>query len=224
MTPLLRTLLRGLALIAVLVIIGFAAQQGGLGGIFNQDWIDSHVRGAGLQGEIIFLAGATAFVAVGFPRQVVSFLGGYAFGLNLGVVLALLATAFGCIISFSFARFVGRGFVARKFPGRIKKADAFLKDNTFAMILLIRLLPLGSNFVTNLVAGVSSAGALAFVGGSSLGYIPQTVIFALLGSGINLDPELRISLSVMLFVVSAALGLYLYRRYRHGRELNGSLD
>ena len=92
------------------------------------------------------------------------------------------------------------------------------------MTLLIRLLPVGSNLATNLIAGVSSAGGIAFIGGSTVGYIPQTVVFALLGSGINLDPEIRISLSVALFFVSATLGVYLYRRYKRGKGLNGDIN
>ena len=220
----LRTLLQGLVLIVVLVIIGFVAQRGDLGGVFNQEWIDAHVRGPGRNGELLYLVGAALFVAFGLPRQVVSFLGGYAVGLNLGVFLALAATAMGCFISFFFARFIGRNIVSKRFPKRIKKADTFLKNNTFVMTLLIRLLPLGSNFITNLVAGVSSARAMAFITGSTIGYIPQTVIFALLGSGINLEPAFRITLSVVLFVLSAALGIYLYRRYRKNPGLNGALQ
>ena len=92
------------------------------------------------------------------------------------------------------------------------------------MTLLIRLLPLGSNLVTNLVAGVSSVWATAFITGSMVGYVPQTVIFALLGSGISLEPELRITLSTVLFVLSGALGYYLYRRYKQDKKLNGDLE
>ena len=223
MSPLIKTTLRGIGLIFLLSALGFAVQSGGLGGVFNQDWIDENVRGAGVKGNFIFLFGAGLFIALGLPRQIVSFLGGYAFGLLLGTSLALMATGFGCVISFTFARFMGREFVSTRFPVRLKKANSFLKHNSFSMALLIRLLPLGSNLVTNLVAGVSSASATGFLAGSVLGYIPQTVIFALLGSGINLDPVFRITSSVLLFVISAALGVYLYRRYRQGQELNDEL-
>lgn len=214
MTLVIRTILQGIALIVVLGGIGFAAQSGMLGENFNETWIDTHVRGSDWSGELVYLLGAALFVAIGLPRQVVSFLGGYAFGLNLGVLLALCATTFGCVISFNFARFIGRDIISKRFPKRVRKADAFFKENTFSMTLLIRLLPLGSNFITNLVAGVSSARAFAFIGGSTAGYIPQTVIFALLGSGINLEPEFRITLSVILFLASAVLGTYLYRQYK----------
>ena len=134
---------------------------------------------------------------------------------NPGIaLLAVAATTIGCMVTFSFSRFLARRWIAAKFSDRIAKADDFFQANTFAATLLIRFLPLGSNFVTNLVAGVSKAGAAAFVGGSALGYIPQSFIFALLGSGITLEPGLRISLSVVLFLISAALGVYLFRRFR----------
>ncbi len=221
MTP--KAIFRGLLMIAVLVVLGFLLREWGIGGVFDKAWVDTHIRGNGSIGELLFLGAAALLATVGFPRQVISFLGGYAFGLNFGVLLGLAATSIGCIIAFSFSRFVARDFVSSKFPGRIQRVDKFLEHNTFAMTLLIRLLPVGSNVATNLIAGVSSAGGIAFVGGSTIGYIPQTVVFALLGSGINLDPELRISLSVALFFVSAALGVFLYRRYKRGKGLNGGL-
>mgnify|MGYP001422216220 FL=1 len=224
MSPLIKTILRGICLIILLSVLGFSVQSGGLGGVFNQDWVDDNVRGAGIKGNLIFVFGAGLVIALGLPRQIISFLGGYAFGLLLGTGLALVATSLGCVISFTFARFMGRELVSARFPTRLKKANGFLRYNSFAMALLIRLLPLGSNLVTNLAAGISSVSATGFLAGSVLGYIPQTVIFALLGSGINLDPAFRITSSILLFVLSAALGVYLYRRYRQSQDLNGELE
>jgi uncharacterized membrane protein YdjX (TVP38/TMEM64 family) len=56
--------------------------------------------------------------------------------------------------------------------------------------------------------------AISFIGGSTIGYIPQTVIFALLGSGFNVDLEFRIILSIVLFLASILLGFFLYRKYK----------
>ena len=210
-----RTIIRGLIIIAVLIAAGFLLKKWGIGGgILNEAWIDANIRQNGASGGALFLAIGGAFIAVGFPRQAVSFLAGFAFGLITGTVLAVIATTIGCIVTFSFSRFLARRWIASKFPERVAKADDFFEANTFAATLLIRFLPLGSNLVTNLVAGGSKAGAVAFVGGSGLGYIPQSFIFALLGSGISLEPGLRISLSVVLFLASAALGFYLYRKFR----------
>ena len=79
---------------------------------------------------------------------------------------------------------------------------------------------MGSNLVTNLAAGVSGVRALPFIAGSGLGFIPQTVIFALLGSGIHLDPVLRISTGIVLFLISVMLGVRLFRRYRKSLALD----
>jgi len=222
MTP--KLIIRGLVLIGLLVALGFLLKSSGLGENIDKDWIDVHVRNNGFEGRLLFVGVAALLAAAGFPRQIISFLAGYAFGLNLGFVLALIACGIGCTIAFFFARIIGRDWVKSKFPRRLDKADQFFSANTFTTTLLIRFMPAGSNFVTNLVAGVSGAKALSFIAGSTLGYIPQTVIFALLGSGINLDPGFRITLSVVLFISSIALGIFLYRKYKRSAVLNGDID
>ena len=200
--------------------VGFLYKESGLEGLLDKAWIDSQVRGQGLVGQALFVAAAAAFVAVGLPRQLVSFLGGYAFGLAGGAALALLASAIGCATAFSYSRLLGRSVVAARLSGRVRRIDAFLAGNPFTMTLLIRLLPVGSNLLTNLGAGVTGVGMVPFVAGSAVGYIPQTLVFALVGSGINVDPVLRIGLGVVLFVISGMLGVTLFRRYRRGAALD----
>jgi uncharacterized membrane protein YdjX (TVP38/TMEM64 family) len=130
----------------------------------------------------------------------------------------------GCTLSFFYARWLGRHFIATRFGARIKRIDDFLGWNPFAMALLIRLLPVGNNLITNLTAGVTSVRAAPFILGSMTGYIPQTLVFALIGSGVNVDPELRIGLAVALFLVSGMIGVWLYRKYRHGHTLGAEVD
>jgi uncharacterized membrane protein YdjX (TVP38/TMEM64 family) len=205
---------RGLVMLLVLVGAGVAIKTTDLGAMLDEQWVDAHIRGQGLTGQLLYLAIAAGFATVGFPRQIISFMGGYAFGLVEGTALALLATILGCIITFTFARLIGRELVASKMSGRVEKIDRFLGNNPFSMALLIRLMPAGSNVLTSLCAGVSSARGIMFVAGSALGFIPQTFIFALAGTGVNVDPGLRLAISAGLFVVSVAMGAYLYRRYR----------
>ncbi|MDH5748718.1 MAG: VTT domain-containing protein [Rhodospirillales bacterium] len=219
-----RFLFRGLILIASLVVAGFFIKFTGLDTTLDKAWIDSDIRGQGLAGEILFLAAGGLFTAIGFPRQLVGFLGGYAFGVAWGTTLALGGATLGCVLAFSYARLIGRDFVNARFSGRIKKFDDFLSDNPFTMTLLIRLLPVGSNLVTNLVAGVTGVRPLLFISGSAIGYIPQTLVFALVGSGIALEPGLRISLSILLFVLSGMLGVYLYRKYRHNKTFDDKVE
>lgn len=216
--------IRGLVLIALFVAAGFLARLSGLDSFMDESWVDREIRGRGLTGEAVFILVGAAFTAVGVPRQVVGFLGGYAFGVALGTGLALAASVLGCIVAFFTARLLGREWVRRHFGGRIRRIDDFLHDNPFSMTLLVRLLPVGSNLLTTLAAAVSGVRALPFFAGSAVGYLPQTAIFALLGSGIRLDPELRIGASAALFVISGMLGVYLFRRFRKSRALDDALD
>ena len=205
--------LRGIILISTLVLIGFVLQRLGQEPIFATSWIDSQVRGQGFSGGALFVLVGTICTAIGFPRQVVSFFSGYAFGLGIGSWLALLATLLGAIISFQYARLMGRSFLVRHFPHRIKKIDDFLAGHTIIMILVLRLSPFTNNLATNLAAGISKIRLTPFLVGSTLGYLPQTLVFVLLGSGFKLHPTLRASLSAILFVLSSILGVWLWRRY-----------
>lgn len=220
----LRPILRGLIFIAVLAALGLAVRNSGLTEHFDEHWIDAEIRNAGWHGIFLFLAIGGLMAGVGLPRQIVSFLGGYAWGVAEGTGIALAATVIGCIGAFTVSRLLGRDFIGPRLPVRIRRADEYFRDNTFTMTLLIRLLPVGSNVVLNLAAGVSSVRAFPYFAGSAVGYIPQTLVFALLGSGVTVDPELRITLSILLFLVSAVLGVWLYRKFRHGRSFNRQID
>lgn len=213
-----KSVVKGLVMIASLAAIGFALNALGLGDALDTHWLDDEVVGHGFQGMALFVAIGAVLAAVGVPRQLVAFGGGYAFGLWEGTLIALVAQTAGCALAFFYARLLGRSLVAHRFGRRIGRLDAFLRSNPFTMTLLIRFLPVGSNAITNLAAGVSSVGALPFIAGSAAGYVPQTVIFALLGTGVQVDPVFRITLSVALFVASAVLGVALYRRARAARR------
>ncbi|MBT4932517.1 MAG: TVP38/TMEM64 family protein [Rhodospirillaceae bacterium] len=218
MTP--KILFRGLIWITSLVAIGYALKVSGLGSSIDKAWVDSDIRGQGFTGELLFVGVGMMFTAVGLPRQIICFLAGYAFGLLEGTALAMVATVLGCIVAFFYARIMGRSFVVGRFPDRVQRIDDFLHENPLSMTLLIRLLPLGSNVVTNLAAGVSGVGAISFFLGSALGYLPQTLVFTLVGSGFSVDPEIRIAISVILFAVSGFLGVFLFRKYRHGKSFD----
>ena len=217
-------MMRSLVLFFSLVLVGYILKSTELGAIFNEDWIDVYVRGQWPDGYLIFVCLGLVFTALGLPRQIISFLAGYAFGFAQGTGLALVATVLGCVVAFYFARFVGRDFVIQKFSDKIRRIDIFLEQNPLAMTLLIRFLPLGSNLASNLAAGVSGVRGPSFFLGSLIGYLPQTIVFALVGSGIGMEPIFRISLGGFLFILSGVLGVYLFRRYRQGLVFDDDIE
>lgn len=213
-----RQLLRGLVFIATLALVGWGMEQVGVSRLLDTGWVDGQVRGHGAAGLGLFLLVGAAVVAIGVPRQAVCFLAGYAAGLLQGSILALAATVLGSAVAFFYARLIARDFVRRRLGDRARRVDAFLGQNPFTTTVLIRFLPVGNNLLTNLVGGISAVPAVPFLLGSAVGFVPQTIVFVLLGSGIRVDPPLRIGLSVALFLASALLGAMLYRRRSKAAE------
>ena len=50
------------------------------------------------------------------------------------------------------------------------------------------------------------------------------MVFSLAGSGIEMGANMRIAMAVLLFLVSAVIGIWLYRKYRHGKTLGADVD
>jgi uncharacterized membrane protein YdjX (TVP38/TMEM64 family) len=207
-------LFRGLAFLCSMALVAYVIGSSPLDDVLDEAWINSEIRGQGFRGELLFVAFATVLASFGLPRQIVSFAAGYAFGFSAGLIFAMVATVCMCVLTFSCARFIGRTFVARRLPDKVRRVDTLLSHNPFVMTLLIRFLPVGNNLMTNLAAGVSSVRSAPFLVASAIGYVPQNVMFSLVGSGIEVDMAIRAGSSLVLFAASALLSLYLYRNHR----------
>lgn len=215
---------RGLVLIASLAAVGYLLNLSDFGTAFDRAWMDREVLGRGASGIALFVAIAGMFIAVGLPRQIFCFLGGYAYGFAWGTALALAATTVGCIATFYYARFLGRDALRRRFGSRPRRFDHFLERHPFSATLVVRLIPITNNLVVNLMAGVSSVRALPYFVSSAVGFIPQTLVFVLLGTGVQVDAGSQIALAILLFAVSAIIGFAVYRRYRHVPALDAVVD
>ncbi|HET9463275.1 MAG TPA: VTT domain-containing protein, partial [Thiobacillus sp.] len=217
-------ILKGLALMLSLALLGYLFKSSDLGNSVNEAWIDARVRGHGVNGALLFLLMGGLFTAIGLPRQIIAFLGGYAFSVGLGTLLGALAALLGCMLSFGYARLFGKGLLHARMGERAGRFDRFIRDHPFSMTVLVRLLPVGNNLLTNLAAGISSIRPKHFFSGTLLGYLPQTLAFALVGSGVHIAPALKLALAAGLFLLSGALGAWLYRRFRRGHSLDAQID
>jgi uncharacterized membrane protein YdjX (TVP38/TMEM64 family) len=158
----------------------------------------------------LFLSLATS---IGLPRQIAALVAGINLGAFIGVIVATLATTMGCLITFSVARYLLSAKITRKYPNQLTKLSKFLGERTFLKAIVIRILPLGSNFITNIIAGVSKVSMSAYVGGSFVGFIPQMIIFSLAGSGIRLGEKNELMASAMLFIIALLLTTYLIKKH-----------
>ncbi len=194
-----------------------------LGAVLGTEWVDRNIRGQGLWGEAVFLLLGAVATAVGAPRQGIAFLGGYAFGAVAGTGLALAGQLVGCALSFGWARLVGRRWAERRLAGRFGRRLRPLRDalaaSPFEATVALRLLPVGNNLALNLLAGMASIPLLPFLAASAIGYLPQTLVFALLGKGVRVDGAWQLGLSALLLLGSVGISFWLLRRHRAGQAL-----
>lgn len=205
---------RGLGSVLLCILFSVLISQLDLFSDFNEAWIDRDIRQSGAQGTLYFLFIGIVITACGAPRQLLAFLGGYAFGFSQGFIVSMLATVMGCICAFYCSKLLIRPLIRKKFNNQAVNIDKFLQQQATRKTIIIRLLPIGSNVLTNLIAGATSVKPRAFFIGSSIGYIPQMLIFSLLGKGLLIGSELKIALSISLLLVSSFLSVKLYKKYR----------
>jgi uncharacterized membrane protein YdjX (TVP38/TMEM64 family) len=213
--------LRGAIMIVLLIGAGVAIDRFAFEEILG--WFEFS-NGAGrswLNGMAAYFVLAAIFTALGGPRQAVSFFGAYFFGLTSGLVIALGGTLAGSAIAVAMAMLFG-GMARNLIRGRVHIALRMWSLHPFGMTLMLRLLPISSNLLTNLAAGVARIPVPGFIIGSALGYLPQTLVFALMGSGVNIGSKLQIALSIALLVLSVILGVWIYARHR--KALQGEVE
>jgi len=167
---------------------------------------------------LLLLALGALATSVGLPRQLVAFVAGFAFGVLPGLLLALAAAIMGCALTVLASRTVLRRWVQGRYPQVVAGLERLIKHDPFLKILVLRLHPLGTNLLTNLCAGLTSMPLGIFLMSSLVGYVPQMLVFSLIGSGVRVGSNTQLIVSVVLLVLSLALGVVLYRRHVARRD------
>ncbi len=174
-----------------------------------------HAVHPGWGGAALLIGGGGLMTAAGFPRQVLAIAGGYAFGAPLGAAVALTGQMLGCVLDYAASHSLAAGLAHRLLARRsARRVHRLLTAHPFTATLTLRLLPVGNNVVMNLLAGAARISPRAFFAATLLGYLPQTVIFALLGSGTQVGKGAQLAVGGALFVAASILGIILYRRTR----------
>ena len=214
----------GLLVRGVLVVIAITLLAWQLGDLVDRQWIDEQVRDRGLHGYVVFLVSACLLMTLGLSRQLIALLAGYGFGFQSGLLLSMAAVVAACMLTYILSRYLLRNMLAGQFGARIAQIREYVHRNTFIVTFVFRLLPLGSNWMLNVAAGVSGFPRLQFFSASALGYLPQMTVFTLIGSGVAVGQPWQLGIALLTGVVALLLAVGLYRRFRlEERQLAGSV-
>jgi uncharacterized membrane protein YdjX (TVP38/TMEM64 family) len=175
-----RFLFLTLALAAVLLIAHATPLRDYVSDV--QRW-KAAVRGHGALGALVFFLAGAAFTAAGLPRLLFAGLAGIIFGFARGSLLALGMGLLGSYGTFVFARWAGRAWAQRRLASRPKLRE-MVQHPTVASIVLLRQMPLAA-LIPNLLLGLTNVRHRVFLLGTFLGYLPNTLAAALVGSSLG---------------------------------------
>jgi len=182
-----------------------------------QEWdraryLGEYIESLGTFGVMVFIVITALATSFGLPRQLFAFAAGFSFGIMAGVLLSSFAAIIGCAITFFCSRRWLRVRVQSRYPKVVSSLNNLLQDDVFFKIFVLRLQPLGTNLITNLCAGVTKVSAVLFLSSSWFGYLPQMLVFALLGAGVRVGSNAYLIYSLSMLAVSLTIGLWLYKR------------
>ncbi|OEF25437.1 TVP38/TMEM64 family protein [Vibrio rumoiensis] len=183
----------------------------------DKNWLVRYINQNGLTGDIVIFISSIVFLAISGPKQMIALMLGYLYHICIGVGLALSACIIAAALNYMVARFLLGGILFQRFPNRMATFNTFASRKPFFKILLLRLFPIGNNVVTNVLSGSVRVPLVPFFTASILGYVPQTVIFALMGAGIHSSSNNMIYLSITLAVFSTILTGFIYRDHIKSR-------
>jgi uncharacterized membrane protein YdjX (TVP38/TMEM64 family) len=160
----------------------------------------------------MMLATASLAISVGLPRQLFAFVFGFAYGVYAGFALAVVSAILGCVTTYYAVRLAFARRFKNRFPDVQAKLESWVKDDAFIKIVILRFQPLGTNLLTNVCAGLIPLRATTFFLGSSIGFVPQSLVFSMLGAGLRVGSATQIWISLTLLGVSILLALVVFKR------------
>ena len=109
-------------------------------------------------------------------------LSGALFGPYWGGAVAILGISLGSLGTFMASRYLFSGFVARNFATSITSLNKKVDRHGPVYLLTLRLFPIIPSFVVNLILGQTSFPIRSFVLIGTVGALPGTIAYVLVGS------------------------------------------
>jgi uncharacterized membrane protein YdjX (TVP38/TMEM64 family) len=209
----------GFVFISVLCYLSLQLTSDVLAHSNDPSWLTSYIAKLSTREVLLILGAFVVLMTLGIPRQAISFFCGVGFGAIEGCFVALLLTCMSASAAYLMARgplnkllaplIKTNGYASKLLPLRKK-----FVDNSFRTVLMVRLFPIGSNVATNVIAGACRVPFIPFITASTLGFVPQTVLFSLLGSGSRYISTVEQPINIAGLVISVFLILSLSRYTR----------
>jgi uncharacterized membrane protein YdjX (TVP38/TMEM64 family) len=186
----------------------------------DKEWIKSVLQAAGPLAPLVFiLLQALQVVFAPIPGEATGFIGGYLFGVPLGLLYSTLGLTLGSVGAFLIARWLEKHYVARWIPAEVLQKFDFLMERQGALVsFILFLLPGFPKDYLCFVLGLSRMSLKLFLLICVLGRIPGTLLLTLQGAqvfkGNYYSTLIILGLCLVLIVVLAYYREEVYRWIR----------
>ncbi|NYE58360.1 TVP38/TMEM64 family protein [Carboxydothermus ferrireducens] len=206
------------AILLILFLILFIAVVFNLGHFFRQfsspAELARYLRSFGLLTvfiSILLLIIQTLFTPV--PLFILVAANGFIFGVLGGIIISLSGSVLGATIAFLAARLLGRNFLSRFLkPEYLDKVHSFSRKDGPKVVFFARLIPVLPSSIVSYLAGLSNMRFTPYFLATTLGKLPEIVVYSLLGHGFgHLD---NLPAQLFLAILITIIAYFFYRWHK----------
>ncbi len=173
--------LKGLAIVALVLVAVVLERSFELSAIFKEARIAERLETAGPLAPVVFVLVMAVAVVLPIPTFPLDVLAGQVFGPVLGTLYAVAGATLGAMVSFLLARWLGRDLIARFLKGHINFCRQCSDRLLTKVVFLARLVPAVSFDVVSYGAGLTKMSLGRFAVASFLGMLPLTFAYTSFG-------------------------------------------
>jgi uncharacterized membrane protein YdjX (TVP38/TMEM64 family) len=189
----------------------------------DKQWVKSTLKAAGPLAPVVFiLIQSLQVIFAPIPGEATGFIGGYLFGVPLGLLYSTIGLTLGSVGAFLIARWLEEHYVKRWVPAEILQKFEFLMERQGALVAFIFfLLPGFPKDYLCIVLGLSRMPFKLFLLICTVGRLPGTLLLTLQGAkvykGDYYSTAIILGLCLVLVLI---LGYYREQVYRWIRRFD----
>lgn len=184
----------------------------------NRAFIQSYILSYHLWAPAVFLGLSSLRGFTFIPRGVFVAMGGFIFGPVTGFVLSWGGIIISSTLIFWTARYLGGDFAQRYLKKRLPDFDELIEEHGTKIIALCALVPVAPADLVCYGAGLTRMPYRRFIVAISLGEIPLTLIYSILGNELQIAERFGYALGgLIIFAVAVSfIGKRIYRKIELG--------
>ncbi len=148
----------------------------------DADRVEAWLNAWGIWAPIAYVAAYAIATILLLPSTPLNLAGGALFGLWGGTLWSSIGAIGAALLTFGFARTIGRDWVASRLAGQWEAIDADIRRSGLLYLFAIRLLPILPYGFVNLAAGLTAVTWRDYTIGTSIGTVLGLLPFIAIGS------------------------------------------